>query len=938
MLAEFMANMEAFKKLPPEMIWRLASDCAHVRVPAGRVLFEEDTPGNAMYVVISGRCQVRARPLALRAKFGAGSSRSLLRPGSLGIGMTMTPRRHHTSGATGGGGGGGGGYRSMLESTPRSMLSLGSSSIAGAAAEASATGTAAALAPFGGGSGNVVRYQSDGRVATVMTLRGGERQRHGMVPGGGAGEDTDEEHTSQVTVNTGPPPVAASRSSTGSGSGSGSGISTTGKDSPFWIARFMEDALKRLHLSDSNAGLGQQMTPLAAVAAARWRQAASVPQGSAGVHADSMTAGGGGDYLGAAAVEGEEGMEALLGRAAARALRQAVSEQRTRKGQNYGMDVDGDGLNQDIASDDRAGHKRDTVGRPATAMTEAVVPPLTPPPTQSDENRRYGNAADEGRSGSTSGTTVSGASPTAMLAASVSAASAVSGAAAAAAAAAVPLPSAPPAPTLTVAVEDPAKRLFSKLGNRDPSNVSRTLLAELVQRADVGVVLYEVAKKLVKRGGGPRRINQSTSKKINRVLHHQIRAGPDHLQGALQGQKVLGRHSTITASRASSLWTKGLAAAVLSSGHHHHHQHHHQRPASRHDGRSGSGMAAAPPAAVSAATSTALGTAGSVWGESASVQLPRSSVIAPGTRPGSALTSGVSGYVDLETEFADDVSEVDWNGSDLYSLASYKPGTSVSHNNGIRRITAGDLDLNNLVHTDQHSPTELDSMYGTIIRTITPGQSFGELALLHRDSRRTASVITGAPPPSPPAPELSAHDQPVDLLCITRNTYNHTVRAAQVTQLQGLLSFLARLSPFRGLDDQQRTTLAVFCRQREVAAGTVLAMQGEPADTLWMIVEGEVVLMDSSSAVVEPLMTRPGVIRPPAARRIGSQPGFTIGGAAGDGGPDGGGGSRTLTRQLSAPESGQSSGFSTTRSVRPVVPNGRKVDGDARAAARRQRA
>ncbi|GIL61973.1 hypothetical protein Vafri_16223, partial [Volvox africanus] len=254
MLAEFMANMEAFKKLPPEMIWRLASDCAHVRVPAGRVLFEEDTPGNAMYVVISGRCQVRARPLALRAKFGAGSSRSLLRPGSLGIGMTMTPRRHHTSGATGGGGGGGGGYRSMLESTPRSMLSLGSSSIAGAAAEASATGTAAALAPFGGGSGNVVRYQSDGRVATVMTLRGGERQRHGMVPGGGAGEDTDEEHTSQVTVNTGPPPVAASRSSTGSGSGSGSGISTTGKDSPFWIARFMEDALKRLHLSDSNAG------------------------------------------------------------------------------------------------------------------------------------------------------------------------------------------------------------------------------------------------------------------------------------------------------------------------------------------------------------------------------------------------------------------------------------------------------------------------------------------------------------------------------------------------------------------------------------------------------------------------------------------------------------------------------------------------------------
>ncbi|GIM11372.1 hypothetical protein Vretimale_14896, partial [Volvox reticuliferus] len=88
MLAELMTNMEAFKKLPVDMIRRLASDCAHVRVPAGRVLFEEDAPGNSMYVVISGRCQVRARPLAMRSKFGGGSSRSLLRPGSLGIGMT----------------------------------------------------------------------------------------------------------------------------------------------------------------------------------------------------------------------------------------------------------------------------------------------------------------------------------------------------------------------------------------------------------------------------------------------------------------------------------------------------------------------------------------------------------------------------------------------------------------------------------------------------------------------------------------------------------------------------------------------------------------------------------------------------------------------------------------------------------------------------------
>jgi hypothetical protein len=41
----------------------LAKSCQAVSLPAGAVVFEEDQKGDAMYVVLSGSCQVRARPL-----------------------------------------------------------------------------------------------------------------------------------------------------------------------------------------------------------------------------------------------------------------------------------------------------------------------------------------------------------------------------------------------------------------------------------------------------------------------------------------------------------------------------------------------------------------------------------------------------------------------------------------------------------------------------------------------------------------------------------------------------------------------------------------------------------------------------------------------------------------------------------------------------------
>ena len=45
-------------------------------------------------------------------------------------------------------------------------------------------------------------------------------------------------------------------------------------------------------------------------------------------------------------------------------------------------------------------------------------------------------------------------------------------------------------------------------------------------------------------------------------------------------------------------------------------------------------------------------------------------------------------------------------------------------------------------HAQDH---ELDAVFGKLIRTVTAGESFGELALLQQSARRTASVLTSSP-------------------------------------------------------------------------------------------------------------------------------------------------------------------------------------------------
>ena len=75
-----------------------------------------------------------------------------------------------------------------------------------------------------------------------------------------------------------------------------------------------------------------------------------------------------------------------------------------------------------------------------------------------------------------------------------------------------------------------------------------------------------------------------------------------------------------------------------------------------------------------------------------------------------------------------------------------------------------------------HAPDqELEAAFGKLIRTVTAGESFGELALLQQNARRTASILTS--PAGAEAGDADRHGRgTVSLLRIARKDYDVAVR------------------------------------------------------------------------------------------------------------------------------------------------------------------
>lgn len=69
----------------------------------------------------------------------------------------------------------------------------------------------------------------------------------------------------------------------------------------------------------------------------------------------------------------------------------------------------------------------------------------------------------------------------------------------------------------------------------------------------------------------------------------------------------------------------------------------------------------------------------------------------------------------------------------------------------------------------------LDAYFGKVIRTVKAGQSFGELALLHKQARRTATVIACAPESADSEQQGTEFTHGVELIRIARRDYDLTV-------------------------------------------------------------------------------------------------------------------------------------------------------------------
>ena len=69
-------------------------------------------------------------------------------------------------------------------------------------------------------------------------------------------------------------------------------------------------------------------------------------------------------------------------------------------------------------------------------------------------------------------------------------------------------------------------------------------------------------------------------------------------------------------------------------------------------------------------------------------------------------------------------------------------------------------------HANDH---ELDAVFGKLIRTVTAGESFGELALLQQNAHRTASVLTS------PIASGQRDSGAISLLSIARKDYDAAV-------------------------------------------------------------------------------------------------------------------------------------------------------------------
>jgi len=328
------------------------------------------------------------------------------------------------------------------------------------------------------------------------------------------------------------------------------------------------------------------------------------------------------------------------------------------------------------------------------------------------------------------------------------------------------------------ALIDPNRRMLDRLAKQNPAQLHEFLAEELTRRADVNDVLTTVSKAMMRKGA-PRKLSINNSRKLYEAITGTINRGASD-----RGFQRLHGHDN-----------RSLRSLRLSQG--------------------------------------------SVGSGDFETMTQRS------------LESDIDDHPDLS-----DV--MDGDTDNLAELASPKtPGAKPKHHaTTLTRDMLMQAEVP-LVGVDTEGKPikrllgeDTEALFGPLVRCLHAGASFGELALLQKSASRTASILV---PPSKSTSDGTAEGEAVsgkplafdgvELIRVTRESYDRTVNHLMSKQLKEMLDFLSQVEPFRGLPKQHLSSLAVFVRPVAYDRGALVVSEGEIAGRLYIVQEGEVRVM-----------------------------------------------------------------------------------------------
>ncbi|KAK7486690.1 hypothetical protein BaRGS_00022091 [Batillaria attramentaria] len=131
------------------------------------------------------------------------------------------------------------------------------------------------------------------------------------------------------------------------------------------------------------------------------------------------------------------------------------------------------------------------------------------------------------------------------------------------------------------------------------------------------------------------------------------------------------------------------------------------------------------------------------------------------------------------------------------------------------------------VHTGTQDRRLDRSLYGILVGEVGTGKSFGELALIHPESTRNATIIA---------------NHPCDLLVVSRDLYNKTLHAFQAKEYAERQKFVQDCPLFHKWNARYRKMAAMSLVKSSFKFEDVIVKQGTLVDGLHFVVSGQVKL------------------------------------------------------------------------------------------------